>query len=550
MVARLNQKDAPMPTLPFARSLISRALRQSSLAALVGGVLLATVPVAMAAAPAAVTGLELNLLGRYSTGLYDQGGAEIPAYDPASRRLFVVNLANRAVDVIDITDPTQPTKVGALDMAVLGQAANSVSAKNGIVAVAVEAVTKTDPGLVAFYRADTLALVSTAQVGALPDMLTWTPDGTRVLVANEGEPNDDYSVDPEGSVSIVDVSDVAAPRVRTVDFRRFNSASQRSRLLAAGVRLYGPNASTAQDLEPEYITTTNTTAWVTLQENNAIARINLANASVAHLYALGAKDHSVTGQGLDPSDKDGANIGTWPVWGLYQPDAIGHFNVGGQRYLVTANEGDTREYAGLNEGKRVKDLALDPSAFPNAAALKTDAQIGRLNVTNQLGDTDGDGDFDRLYSFGARSISVWTDRGQLVWDSGDQIEQAVLAKYPSNFNAGHTTNARDDRSDNKGPEPEGLVVARLYNKPWAFVGLERIGGVMVWDLSTPTAPTLVSYTNTRDFTATTSTAAAGDLGPEGLLLIQPADSPNGKPLLVVANEVSGTTAILQITPKR
>ena len=41
-------------------------------------------------------------------------------------------------------------------------------------------------------------------------------------------------------------------------------------------------------------------------------------------------------------------------------------------------------------------------------------------------------------------------------------------------------------------------------------------------------------------------ATAGDLGPEGLVFIPAAQSPNGRPLLVVGNEVSGTTAVLQL----
>ncbi|NDY92237.1 choice-of-anchor I family protein [Ideonella livida] len=505
-----------------------------------------------AASAAPTTSIELSFLGRHSTGHYDLGGAEIPTYDPATRRLFVVNLADRAIDVLDISQPTAPVKVGALDISLLGQAANSVSAKNGVVAVAVEATVKTQPGLVAFYDAATLALLSTVPVGALPDMLTWTPDGQKVVVANEGEPSDDYTVDPEGSISIIDARDPRHPIVRTAGFGAWNSAKARSKLLAAGVRLNGPGATTAQDLEPEYITVRSDSrvAWVTLQENNAVARVNLDTAAVTQIVALGAKDHMAMGEGLDPSDKDNTvAIANWPVFGLYQPDAIANYSVGGQRYLVTANEGDSREYGAHNETSRVKSLNLDPVAFPNASALKTDAQLGRLTVTTAQGDTDGDGDFDRLYAFGARSFSVWTTDGRRVFDSGDQIERLVAAQYPANFNAGHTTNTRDDRSDNKGPEPEGLVLAHLWGKPYLFLGLERIGGVMVWDMSVPSAPQFVQYMNTRDFSATPGTAAAGDLGPEGLIVIPGQDSPTGRPLLVVANEVSGTTAIFQISPR-
>lgn len=506
---------------------------------------------AQAAAPAAAAepGLSLTLLGRYSTGVFEGGGAEIPAYDPLTRRLFVVNLAARAVDVLDIHNPAAPVKVGSLDMSELGLAANSVSVKGGVLAVAVEALVKTDPGVVGFYDTRSLQRVSQATVGALPDMVTWTPDGRRVLVANEGEPNDDYSIDPEGTVSIVDVSTLASPVVHTVDFRRYNSDAARARLLAQGARLFGPGASTAQDFEPEYITVdpNGKRAWVTLQEANAIATVDIASARVIAVRGLGSKDHSQPGQGLDASDRDSAiRIANWPVQGYHMPDAIGNFSVDGQRYLVTANEGDSREYSTYNETARVKDLALDPVAFPDAATLKAEANLGRLTVTKAQGDLDNDGDFDRLYSFGARSISIWRADGQRVWDSGDAFERIVAAQNPGFFNSDHAENAFDNRSDNKGPEPEGLVVTRLMGKPVVFVGLERVGGVMAYDLSVPSAPRFLQYFNPRDFSADPASPAAGDLGPEGLIVIPAEDSPTGEPLLVVANEVSGTTSLLAI----
>lgn len=534
--------------------MITKFLPMTRHALAAAAALLFAVTGSQAAVPVPTGELEIQLLGRYSTGYYDQGGAEIPAYDAASRRLFVVNLKDRAIDVISIVDPVNPVKVGALDLTTLGQAANSVSVKNGVLAVAVEAFVKTDPGLVAFFDTASLNLLGQVTVGALPDMLTWTANGARVVVANEGEPNADYTIDPEGSVSIIEFN-AAAPSasvVREVSFRYWDKAANRANLVAAGVRLFGPNATTAQDLEPEYIAVNDagTRAWVTLQENNAIASINLDNGKVLWIRALGTKDHMLSGNGLDASDKDNViNIANWPVQGYYMPDAIDKFYVGGKTYLITANEGDARDYAGYAEESRVKSLTLDPVAFPDGAALKADAALGRLNVTKAQGDTDGDGDYDKLYSFGTRSVSVWNDKGALVWDSGDAIEQFVAATYPANFNAGHTTNSRDDRSDNKGPEPEGVKVASLFGQTYAFVGLERIGGVMVWNLASPTAPQFVTYFNPRDFSATPGTPAAGDLGPEGLLVIPAKDSPNGKPLLVVANEVSGTTTVMQINKK-
>jgi len=528
---------------------LSTTLRRVALAAAVAsGALGVTLPTSAQAADGA---LGMSLLGRYSTGVFDEGAAEIPAYDAATKRLFVVNGHLGQVDVIDVAVPAAPVKVGFLDLSTWGSAANSVAAHGGVIAVAIQAADKTDPGTVAFFDAATLAVVSSVGVGALPDMVTWTKDGQRVLVANEGEPNDDYTVDPEGSVSIIDTSDIANPVAKTADFSKWNAPKKRAKLIADGVRIFGPGASVAQDLEPEYIAVADNgkTAWVTLQENNAVALIDIQAAKVKKIVALGTKDHSIAGQGLDASDKDGAiNIANWPVQGYYMPDAIAQFRAGGQRYLITANEGDSRDYDGYSEEARVKDLTLDPTVFPDAAALQTDAALGRLNVTTAQGDTDGDGDFDTLYSFGGRSVSIWSRKGELLWDSGDSIEQAMAALYPANFNADHGDNAFDNRSDNKGPEPEGVTVAELWGTTYAFVGLERMSAILVYDLSEPTAPVMVNVFSTRDFTADPETAAAGDLGPEGLMVIDAATSPTGEPLLVVANEVSGTTALITLTP--
>jgi hypothetical protein len=247
-----------------------------------------------------------------------------------------------------------------------------------------------------------------------------------------------------------------------------------------------------------------------------------------------------------------------PVRGMYQPDAIEAFEVNGQTYLITANEGDVRDWTGLpngSESSRVSALTLDPVAFPNAVALKNNASLGRLSVTLFNGDSDGDGDFDQLYSFGARSFSIWTAGGSLLFDSGDALERLIARVNPNYFNATHTNNenagnpnnwTRDSRSDEKGPEPETVTVARLFGRQYAFVGLERIGGVAVYELTNPAAPAFVTYVNARTFGVPAETAAAEDLGPEGLIVISEDDSPTGRPLLVLANEISGTTRIFEI----
>src|SRR5262245_36168302 len=161
-----------------------------------------------------------------------------------------------------------PTKVGSIDVKLYGAAANSVAVRDGIVAVAVENAVKTSPGKVVFFDRD-LNFLSQVEVGALPDMLAFTPNGRFVLVANEGEPNNSSTIDPEGSVSIIDLSGGGArlrqEKVRTADFKAFNNAN-----LDPSIRIFGPGATVAQDLEPEYVAVSHDsrTAWVTCQENN------------------------------------------------------------------------------------------------------------------------------------------------------------------------------------------------------------------------------------------------------------------------------------------
>ncbi|NDJ16381.1 bifunctional metallophosphatase/5'-nucleotidase [Myxacorys almedinensis A] len=479
-------------------------------------------------------------------------GAEISAYDAGTQRLFVV-AGGTTVEVLDLSNPSRPTLVQTLDLSAYGAGANSVAVSDGRVAIAVAATVSTDPGQVVFFDADG-AVQGAVTVGALPDMVTFTPDGTHVLVANEGEPNSynqPDSVDPVGSISIINLANgIANATVNTAGFERFNGL--KAELQAKGVRIFGPNATVAQDLEPEYITVSddNKTAWVSLQENNAIAVVDIASASVTDILPLGLKDHSAPGNGLDPSDRDdGINIRNQPVFGLYQPDAISNFTVNGTTYLITANEGDARDYTGFSEEVRIGDssYALDPTVFPNAADLKQNANLGRLLATNATGDLNGDGLFERIEVFGGRSFSIRDTSGNLVFDSGDQFEQITAAALPANFNSDNSENNFDNRSDNKGPEPEAVTVAAIDNRFYAFIGLERVGGILVYEVTNPSNPAFIEYLNPRDFSVD-PTSGNTDSGPEGLTFISANTSPNGKPLLVVTNEVSNTTSIFEFTP--
>ncbi|GAA4908473.1 hypothetical protein HD597_002752 [Nonomuraea thailandensis] len=487
------------------------------------------------------SGLELSLLGRYSAGAVGAGAAEITAYDARTRRVFVVNAEQDTVDVLDLRDPRAPRKVTTLAT----PGANSVAVHDGLVAVAQQAAGKTGAGSVAFFDARTGAKKRQVTVGALPDMLTFTADGRQVVVANEGEAAS-YCAgavdDPEGSVSVIDVR---RGTVRTAGFQAWNG--KEDALRAKGVRISGPGASAAQDLEPEYITTDGGTAWVTLQENNALAVVDLARATVRDIVPLGLKDHAQPAGALDASDRDGKiDIRPHPVKGVYMPDAIAHFRDRGRTYLVTANEGDSRDWECHSDEVRVKDADLAPSAFPNAVELKKDAELGRLTV---LADSpkDAEGRYTELRAFGGRSVSVRAADGSLVWDSGNELERLVARELPGRFNADNEENdSFDSRSDNKGPEPEGVTVGQVRGRTYAFAGLERVGGVVAYDLSDPRRPRLAGYVNTRDFAGDVEAGTAGDVGPEGVLFIDAHDSPTRSPLLVVGNEVSGTTAVYEI----
>lgn len=524
--------------------------------------------------------ISLKVISRYETGIFDEGAAEITAFDPESQHVFLVNANDATVEILDLSDPEDPVFITSLDVqSILGRrrevlSPNSVSVRDGIVAVAIARkvdndISRPKRGYVAFFDIDGNYLTHSL-VGFGPDMLTFTPDGRNIVVANEGEPSDDYRYDPEGTVSILPVAwlkwqlryrssyrpwwaprwrYIFPPRPRTASFHKFNRFERQ--LVNRGVRIFGPGASVGQDVEPEFVSITpdSRTAYVTLQENNAIAVVDIRRASVRSIKPLGLKDF--TESGFDASNKDNwINIQPWPVFGMYQPDALSQYNVGGKTYLVTSNEGDARDYDGFTEEFRLADLTLDPDAFPDAELLQTEGALGRLRVTDQNGDFDGDGDLDQIFAYGARSFSIWELRSRRlhqVYDSGADLENITASLVPAEFNSNNDENGSfDSRSDDKGPEPEGIAIGEIDGRSYAFIGLERIGGIMVYDITDPTSPFYVQYLVTRDFFGDAEEGTAGDLGPEGIEFIPAAESPNGRPLLLVANEVSGSLTVIEI----
>ena len=523
-------------------------------------------PVSNSAAGAA---LSVTPVGSYDTGVYKESAAEIvQAYRD---RLFVVNAQAGTVTVLDNSDPKKPVKL--FDISSNG-VANSVAVRDdGLGVIAFEATTKTDPGHLVFFDANKTdaasAKLGEVTVGALPDMVTFSKDGSYAVVANEGEPAANFSVDPEGSVSVIALSSaLSAPAqsaVKTAGFRAFEPGG--SKTLDSKVRVFGPDVAApnqgaeplstnrvSRNLEPEYITTDGTVAYVTLQENNAVATVDLTKAEVTGILPLGYKDWGTVG--LDPSDKDGANIRTVAgLKGLYMPDGIASYsattNGKAATYLVTANEGDGREWGTFTDEARIKDLGKNGlgavCATSPLAGRSADTDLGRLKVVTDLGKT-ADGCYSELYAYGGRSFSIWDTKGALVFDSGDQFEQKLKEVAPQLFNVSNDNNTVDDRSDDKGPEPENVTIGVVDGRTYAFIGLERAGGVMVYDITDPTTATYVTYVNNRNAAADVKTAAAGDLGPEGIAFVSALRSPTGVPLLVTGNEVSGTTTVFEVRP--
>ena len=545
---------------------------------------------------AAVTGI--SLVGRAIVDApFDTSAAEIVSYDSCTDKLYVVNAQAQKVDVLSMDSDSVPTSEGSIDLQSAAVAsgidigaANSVSTHQGLVAVAIENADKQQNGIIALYRSDTLELITTYAAGALPDMVSFSKDGRYIASANEGEPNADYSIDPEGSVTLVDLTNgPLQAKVTQIDFKAFNQGQFRHAELTDKVRISAPNATVAQDLEPEYLTfADNGKLYVALQENNALAAIDVASAQVDAILGLGGKPWD-TAQ-LDASNKD-KNIGNLQSYamleGLYMPDSITSYSVDGNTYIVTANEGDGREYGikttqemcddkgfewdgddykGTENYTTEKDFCiayvdevrgkkLDVDAnHPLAGALKDNKQLARLKVIKPQGTLAVD---QKVQAFGSRSFSIWDESGELVFDSDDDFARIVLDQDPANFNSTNDNNqSGDDRSDDKGVEPEAIEVAEINGKHYAFIGLERQGGIMVYDVTQPKSTSFISYLNNRDFTQSVCTkvdedgdcdndtynSKAGDLGPESIKYF----TRSGNHFIAVGNEVSGSTSVYRV----
>jgi hypothetical protein len=567
--------------------------------------------------------LSLEVVGRFAAGgieIYGKSAAEIVQFHAGSNSAFAINAALNQVEVISlvnlptfavgnpITDTslssipfTFPASVSVKDNNGLEQTlslgvANSVAIHGDMLALAVEGAVKTAPGAVLFYSLDAMGqgtFIKAVTAGALPDMVTFSPDGKTVLVANEGEPDTDYMVDPEGSISVITVAEgIPSDVAQTINFNSdmafssdlldaedYDTDAKRMALLqSAGIKFASPaGTSVAQELEPEYISfaADGKKAYVSLQESNAIGIIDLEAMNI-EVKALGFKDWG--NYQLDFTNKDEVpGFRSVPgLFGMYQPDTIASYQWQGATFIISANEGDSRDYDAYSEEVRVADI-IDPDelnmtlspalqAIYDASGGKNG--LGRLKVTTELGDADKNGEYEALYAYGGRSFSIWDQNINQVFDSGDDFGKISAAVLGTNFNSAHTENKGDDRSDDKGGEPEAIAVGEINGRTYAFIGLERSGDLFTYDVTNPFQVAFVAHYNNRDFSTDfeldddlanpcdmaegmncDEVALSGDLGPESIKFVAATDSPNGNALLIIGNEVSGTVTIYQVTEK-
>lgn len=506
--------------------------------------------------------LNITHKGRYTSGAdFGNGGTEIVKYNPKNGYAYSVNGDKEALDIIDVKHPGKDGAINLVKRIYLQDngieagdlTSVTVHPSGDYVAVSAPAVDKTKPGHVVFYGSNG-DYINNVTVGSLPDMVTFSKDSKYLLVANEGEPSDDYTVNPPGSVSVIDVTggpaNVNANNVRTAMFTKEHQE---------GIRALGPNAEDAYlNIEPEYIAVDSQSkyAYVTLQEVSAIAKVDIAKGQIVQVKGLPYKDHSLAQNAMDVSDEDGkSELRRVPVLGLLQPDGIDTYDYNGETYLLIANEGDSQDYEGYSEEKRVKklkdDIQLDVRYYQGYTqaelddmvenGLFDDEQLGRLKVTTSHAFKDGNGKYNALVSYGGRSFSILRASDlEMIYDSGSDIEQRVLDLLPERFNANYEAADDikvDDRSDDKGPEAENVVVGKVGSHSYAFVGLERVGGIMIYDITNPNEPYFVKYLYDPD---------NKDISPEGITFESAEESPNGKPMLITSFELSGTTSAWEL----
>ncbi len=505
-----------------------------------------------------------------------EGSSEIAAFHAGSKRIFATNGVKNAIDIFDISDVANPKKVGAVSLAPYGNDVTSVAAGRDVV-VAVVLVTETysaagapttPNGKIVVFDTNGKVLSSPDILGVLPDSITFAPNGTTALVAIEAQPvcakdnpattekeNLDYSKasDPVGGVSVVDLSNPAAPVVRFAGFDKFTVETMRGK----GIAVSSIVNSVSKDFEPEFVTAVdNNYAYVTIQEANAIGKLNIESATFESITR--AFESRVSKVARDTSDKDsGAGPRTYQnVVAASQPDAIAGFKFGSGHYFLTANEGDSREYTCLNDDLRGASLKVDTKRFPNWTTLSGAAALGRAKVNPNNGDTDLDGDIDTIHLRGSNSMTMYRN-GVALWDSGALLDQIQTTAFGvANINGSHSYSSDkttmnyvgQDRSDDKGAEPEGVAIGMVGGRRIAILGLERMTALAIFDITAPLAPVFQEWLQMLP-TKATPAKDVKHWSPEGIVFVPADKSPSGKALIITSYELSGSLSIHQIEPR-
>ena len=493
--------------------------------------------------PAIVAEAALSLDARYDSGVQNEDGGttEIVAYNPHTHATYIVNGETKKIEAISLnyTKDEAMTLKPFLSIDIAKTIATfdqtfeygdltsiTVHPKENVIAVSVQAKGYNTAGYAVVLTGDGKLLGAT-KVGIQPDNITFTTDGTKLLTANEGEPREGYGkdiVDPKGSISVIDTANgYDALTAETVTFEVFDTPEKRAELVADNV-IIKKNTNPSDDLEPEYIAVNeaSTKAYVALQENNAVATIDLTSNEVVSVKGLGFKDHSKPGNEIDLLKDGKIEIKNENYYGIYMPDGMATVTINGKDYLVTANEGDGREW-GEEESENF-----------HLNEIETDEEIVTYDTSGYDGFVEG-----QDFIFGARSFTIFdAETMDVVFDSGSDFETMTAQHHPEHFNASNTNVKLDNRSGKKGPEPEDVKIGKIGDEIFAYIGLERIGGVMMYNITNPASAKFVDYLNLRDF----SDDIAGDVSPEGMAVITKED----KPQLIVGHEVSGTVTVLNV----
>ena len=505
-----------------------------------------------------------------------EGSAEIGTFHAASKRIFATNGVKNTIDIFDISDVANPKKVGSVSLSPYGNDVTSVAAGRDVVVAVVNVADKfsatgvptTTNGKIVVFDTNGKVLSSPDVLGVLPDSVSFAPDGTTALVAIEGQPvcakddpataakeDTDYSKasDPVGGVTVVDLSNPAAPVLRFAGFDQFTVAAMK----AKGIAVSPVVNNVSKDFEPEFVSAVdNTYAFVTIQEANAIGKLNIRTATFENVTrAFESKLESVA---RDTSDRDaGAGPRNYKrVVGASQPDAIAAFKSGAGQYYVTANEGDAREYTCLNDDLRASALKVDPRRFPDWKAWSANAALGRAKVNPTNGDLDGDGDIDNIHLRGTNSMTIYRS-GSVFWDSGELLDQIQTQAFGvANINGSHSLSSDkstmnyvgQDRSDDKGAEPEGVAVGMVGDRRIAVLGLERMTALAIFDITDPKKPIFQEWLQMLP-TKATPAKDVKHWSPEGIVFVPADKSPSGKALIITSYELSGSLSIHQIEPR-